>query len=164
MSGPQFYPHCFNIEIRGSGSQTPAGVKFPGGYEAKDPSLVFALYTRAGKENDWEAYKVPGPPKYAGKYDAPTGSAPVVSAKDRGIFPEAFQAKYDAFKRREDEEGMSFNKRLNDAQAALNHKKVDMANERLLMPIFREHITAQSRLDRELATLRNEAIKLGIAV
>jgi hypothetical protein len=38
---------------------------------------------------------VPGPPKYAGKYDAPTGAPPVVSDADRGIFsPPEFQAMY----------------------------------------------------------------------
>ena len=62
-SGPQFYPHCFNIEIRGTGTATPEGVKIPGAYQAKDPYLVFDLYTRGNKENNWEEYVVPGPPK-----------------------------------------------------------------------------------------------------
>jgi hypothetical protein len=40
---------------------------------------------------------IPGPPKYTGKYDAPTGSVPAVTPKDVGIFPNAeFQSKYDA--------------------------------------------------------------------
>lgn len=28
--GPQFYPHCFNILVEGSGTASPPGVKFPG--------------------------------------------------------------------------------------------------------------------------------------
>ena len=40
---PQFYTHCFNIQITGSGNASPAGVKFPGGYRAKDPSVYYKL-------------------------------------------------------------------------------------------------------------------------
>jgi Auxiliary Activity family 9 (formerly GH61) len=42
-TGAQFYPHCFNIEIRGPGTATPEGVKIPGAYSAKDPYLAFEL-------------------------------------------------------------------------------------------------------------------------
>jgi hypothetical protein len=162
-TGPQFYTHCFNVEISGDGTATPAGVKFPGGYTSSDPYLRFPLYDASGKENNWEGYKVPGPPKYAGKYEAPTGPAPVVSEKDRGVFPSEFQAKYEAFKKKEDEEGLAFNKKLNDAQDAIGHKKVDGKNEMSLMPIFGEHIQAQRAFEKELSELKQEAIKLGIA-
>ena len=162
-SGPQFYPHCFNIEIRGTDTATPEGVKIPGAYKAKDPYLVFDLYTRSNAENNWEGYVVPGPPKYAGKYDAPTGPAPVVTDVERGVFPAAFQAKYDLFKKKEDDEALQFNQKLNDAQAELNHKKVDFEHESILFPIFNEHIRAQQVLGKELQTLRSEAIQLGIA-
>jgi len=38
---------------------------------------------------------IPGPAKYAGKYDAPTGPAPTVTPEQTGAFPNAeFQAKY----------------------------------------------------------------------
>jgi hypothetical protein len=162
-TGPQFYSHCFNVDITGDGTATPEGVLIPGAYAANDPSLVFRLYKEGGVENNWENYKVPGPAKYAGKYEAPTGSAPVVSEKERGVFPAAFQAKYDAFKAKEDKEGLEFNAKLNEAQEALGHKQVDGKNEMSLMPIFGAHIQAQQGFSAELNALRQEAVKLGIA-
>jgi hypothetical protein len=42
--GPQFYPHCVNLKVTGSGTATPAGVKFPGGYNANDPGLKYDVY------------------------------------------------------------------------------------------------------------------------
>jgi len=162
-TGPQSYSHCFNIDIKGSGTASPEGVKFPGGYKKNDPSLVFSLYTKSNAENNWEQYAIPGPPKYAGKYDAPTGPAPVVSDKERGVFPPEFQTKYEAFKKKEDDEGLSFNNKLNAGQEALGHKVVDAQNEMSLQPIFAEHIMAQQSLNRELQQLKAEAVKLGIA-
>ena len=40
---PQFYTHCFNIEISGDGTAVPSGVKFPGGYSKNDPGVGFIL-------------------------------------------------------------------------------------------------------------------------
>jgi len=40
----QIYPHCFNIEIVGSGTATPEGVSFPGAYAADQPSFTFAPF------------------------------------------------------------------------------------------------------------------------
>jgi hypothetical protein len=161
-TGPQFYSHCFNVDVQGSGTASPPGVKIPGAYKAKDPGLNFPLYN-GNAQNGWERYVVPGPPKYAGKYEAPTGSPPVVADKDRGIFPAAFQKKYDALKAKEDAEGLAFNDKLNAVQQALGHSKVTPENEGKLMPVFREHMTAQQQLDKEMGELRKEAIKLGIA-
>jgi hypothetical protein len=79
------------------------------------------------------------------------------------VFPAEFQAKYDAFKAKEDEEGLAFNQKLNAAQEALGHKQVDMQNEMSLRPIFQEHIMAQQKFATELNALKQEAIKLGIA-
>jgi hypothetical protein len=163
-SGAQFYPHCFNIEIQGTGTEIPDGVKIPGAYGAQDPYLAFDLYTKNNQENNWEGYIVPGPPKYAGKYDAPVGPTPVVADLDRGMFPAAFEVKYDAFKKKEDDEALSFNEKLNQAQADLKHKKVDRDNEAKLFPIFNEHIKAEQQMQKELQELRKEAIQLGIAV
>jgi len=159
--GPQFYPHCFNIMINGTGTATPPGVKFPGAYPARDPSLVSPLYTKTGAPNGWDKYVIPGPPKYAGKYDAPIGPPRVVSDKDRGIFPPEFQAKYEAFKKKEDAEGLAFNDKLNAAQASLQHNEVK--SEANLGPAFMEHAKATQQFQRELASLKAEAIKLGIA-
>jgi len=175
--GPQFYPHCFNIQILGSGTATPPGVKFPGklfvspsdsfvnvkigGYDAKSPSLVGNLYNAAGQPLNWDKYVIPGPPKYAGKFDAPTGSPPVVSDKDRGVFPAAFQAKYEAFKKKEDDEALAFNDKLNAAQDSLGHGKVK--SESNLQPIFAAHFSKQREFEQEIQKLKAEAVKLGVA-
>ena len=46
----QIYPHCFNLEIVGSGSATPEGVTFPGGYINSDPGLTFAPFMTYGND------------------------------------------------------------------------------------------------------------------
>jgi cellulase len=52
-SGPQFYIHCFNLDIQGSGTAEPKGVKFPGAYKRTDPGVKFNLYAggQAAKDN-----------------------------------------------------------------------------------------------------------------
>jgi len=159
--GPQFYPHCFNILINGTGTVTPPGVKFPGGYKANDPSLVGNLYNAAGQPLNWDKYVIPGPKKYAGKYEAPTGEPAVVSEKDRGVFPPEFEAKYEAFKKKFDEEGLTFNDKLNAAQDSLGHGKVK--SEANLSPIFAEHFGKQKSFEAEIKQLKAEAVKLGVA-
>jgi hypothetical protein len=163
-SGPQFYPHCFNIEVLGAGEKLPAGVTFPGGYNKTDPHVAYALYDEAGKPKNWEAYVPPGPSKYAGAYLPPAGAKPVVSEAQRGVFPAQFQVKYDAFKKKLDAEALSFNNKLNAKQEALGHKEVDFANSMSLMPVFAEHRSAQAAFDKELVELKKEAVALGIAV
>jgi cellulase len=44
---PQFYTHCFNIEVMGSGNANPAGVHFPGGYPKGDLGVGFVLGNQA---------------------------------------------------------------------------------------------------------------------
>jgi lytic cellulose monooxygenase (C1-hydroxylating) len=44
----QIYPHCFNVEIIGSGTATPEGVVFPGAYKPNDPSFTFAPFLTYG--------------------------------------------------------------------------------------------------------------------
>jgi len=157
--GPQFYPHCINIDIEGSGTATPKGVKFPGAYKKGEPSLVFKLFS-GQKQTDWTKYVIPGPPKYKGEYVAPTGAGPVVSDKEKGIFPKEFQEKYDALKKKEDDEALAFNGKINKAQGTSNAKP---ATEATLGKPFQEHFAAQRKFDQEAKQLRSEAIKLGIA-
>jgi Auxiliary Activity family 9 (formerly GH61) len=159
--GPQVYPHCFNIFINGTGFATPNGVKFPGGYSPKEPALTTNMYDKAGKPLNWEKYVIPGPQKYAGKYEDPQGPKPVVSDKERGIFPPEFQAKYDALKKKWDNEGLTFGDKLNAAQANLGHDAVK--SEANLGSIFAEHFSVQRKFENELAQLKKEAIALGIA-
>jgi hypothetical protein len=52
-TGPQFYIHCFNLDISGSGNAVPKGVKFPGAYKRTDPGVKFNLYRggQSAKDN-----------------------------------------------------------------------------------------------------------------
>jgi cellulase len=51
--GPQFYTHCFTIDVTGQGTVEPDGVKFPGAYKRDDPGVKYILF--ADKE-DWKNY------------------------------------------------------------------------------------------------------------
>jgi cellulase len=53
FGGPQFYTHCFNVEITGNGSSEPAGVLFPGAYKPDDAGVKFYLGTGGAT---WENY------------------------------------------------------------------------------------------------------------
>jgi hypothetical protein len=44
LSGPQFYPYCFNIDVINGGSATPEGVTIPGAYKARDYGIAFSPY------------------------------------------------------------------------------------------------------------------------
>jgi cellulase len=48
IDGPQFYTHCFNLEILGNGTISPPGVKFPGGYKKDEPGVIQKLYAGPG--------------------------------------------------------------------------------------------------------------------
>jgi cellulase len=53
LGGPQFYTHCFNVEILGNGTKEPEGVNFPGAYQPADPGVKFFLGTGGAT---WENY------------------------------------------------------------------------------------------------------------
>ncbi|KAH9897270.1 glycoside hydrolase family 61 protein [Xylariomycetidae sp. FL2044] len=57
--GAQFYMTCYQITVTGSGSATPAGVKFPGAYKATDPGIQVDIWG-----NGFTEYTIPGPPVY----------------------------------------------------------------------------------------------------
>jgi hypothetical protein len=159
MGGPQFYTHCFTIDVTGQGTATPAGVKFPGGYKPDEPGVAFNLYTAAGKQNDWDKYIIPGPPLYQGKYVAPDGPAPVVSDKDRGLFPPEFQAKYADYKRRHDEHATNANSFFNGGKTKDGKTNSGLDAASFLVGNFQ----AYNKLQAEGEELRKEAIKLGVA-
>jgi Auxiliary Activity family 9 (formerly GH61) len=52
-SGPQFYTHCFNVQISGNGNATPPGVTFPGGYKRDDPGVKFSLRATQEAKNNY---------------------------------------------------------------------------------------------------------------
>jgi hypothetical protein len=116
---------------------------------------------------------IPGPPKYTGKYEKPTGPAPVVTPKDVGIFPDAeFQAKYDALTKKYNKytsaaaEFFDFEPGMN-GQGSKTSKPKGSAGANALgaganpMTFFKDHATQEKALAEERNQLRAEAIKLG---
>ncbi|KAF2405581.1 hypothetical protein EJ06DRAFT_526096 [Trichodelitschia bisporula] len=156
-SGPQFYTHCFNVEILGNGNVEPAGVKFPGGYKRDEPGVKFNLYK---SEKDWDGYIIPGPPKYAGKYEAPTGEPPKVEPKDTGLFPPAFQAKYEAYKAKEDEYAIASSNMVNGVDPTGKEMAKGSAS---IATYFQGRTKVQAALKEEYKNLLAEAKALGIA-
>jgi len=114
----QIYPYCFNLDIIGSGSATPEGVSFPGAYKPTDPSFKFQPFmtygndTSGGTEHN-SKFVPPGPPRYNGKYDAPTGPKPVV--KETGAYPPELEVKYQDLIRRISRPGMKLSTYINTA-------------------------------------------------
>ncbi|KAF2664489.1 hypothetical protein BT63DRAFT_378963 [Microthyrium microscopicum] len=98
LSGAQFYPICFSIQVTGDGTVTPDGVKFPGGYKYSDPGLLTNIYNMTGN------YSFPGPAVYQGKYDAPQGPAPVVT-ETGALKPAEVEQLYEDVKARADRYG-----------------------------------------------------------
>jgi cellulase len=58
MVAPQFYIHCFNVNITGTGTVSPPGVTFPGAYGSDTPGLAFDIFINK------TTYPIPGPPLY----------------------------------------------------------------------------------------------------
>jgi len=142
---PQFYTHCFNIEITGNGTATPSGVKFPGGYEKTDPGVNFVL----GNQGRYASYPVPGPPVYQGKYDPPVGPKPAITSEQLGTFPPAFEAKYRA---------------LLDKMNAWSNQAVQFFDSgKGGMSFITTHQQEAKTLTQERAKLREEATRLGLA-
>jgi cellulase len=70
-NGAQNYPKCINIEVTGSGTETPAGVTGDKLYTATDPGIKVNVY------GDNSNYEMPGPALFSG---ASSGSKPAASA------------------------------------------------------------------------------------
>ncbi|KAK7687290.1 hypothetical protein QCA50_009795 [Cerrena zonata] len=60
VGGAQFYMSCFQLDVTGGGSASPATVKLPGAYSATDPGILFNLY------GSYTSYTIPGPAVYGG--------------------------------------------------------------------------------------------------
>jgi cellulase len=95
-NGAQNYPKCINIEVEGSGTETPAGVTADKLYTATDPGIKVNIYS-----GDLSGYKLPGPALFSGASSGsapstPTGSAPAATsstpAKNAAATPVASSA------------------------------------------------------------------------
>lgn len=60
LDGAQNYPQCFNIEITGSGTESPSGVLGTDLYQETDPGIYINPYTTI------TSYDMPGPTLYTG--------------------------------------------------------------------------------------------------
>jgi hypothetical protein len=105
QSGAQFYPVCYNVEVIGTGTATPPGQTFPGMYSVTDPGIKMRVtdaingtyVSQAGLKLQNPllillSQIAPGVPKYAGRYDQPTGPKPVVT--ETGEVPASIRPDY----------------------------------------------------------------------
>ncbi|KAJ8107612.1 hypothetical protein OPT61_g8744 [Boeremia exigua] len=87
-NGAQNYPMCINLEVTGSGTETPAGVTADKLYTATDPGISVNIYG-----GDLSGYKIPGPALFSGASSGSgSGNSSVASpaAGDEGALPEKF--------------------------------------------------------------------------
>ncbi|SCV48781.1 related to endoglucanase IV precursor [Fusarium fujikuroi] len=66
QNGAQLYPQCVNIEITGTGTDTPQGVPGVELYKAQDAGILFDPYAK-----DMPTYPIPGPALYKPETLAP---------------------------------------------------------------------------------------------
>ncbi|EPE03845.1 glycoside hydrolase family 61 protein [Ophiostoma piceae UAMH 11346] len=71
---PQNYPQCINIEVTGSGTDVPSGVKGTELYKATDAGLAFNIY------GTYSSYPIPGPALYSGATELATQSTSAVTS------------------------------------------------------------------------------------
>jgi len=129
LAGPQFYPYCINIEVLGSGNAQPEGVTFPGAYKLTDYGIAFSPYMTYGDvESGIEQnskYRTPGPPLYAGKFDAPNGQPPVAS--ETGEYTGEAKVRYQALVDKLDKSGEVLSNFVNSAWPHYKPNKTEFA-------------------------------------
>lgn len=74
QNGAQNYPQCFNLEVTGSGTATPAGVKGTSLYKAADEGILFDIYRTL------TSYPVPGPAVISGGGSVPQAKSAIASS------------------------------------------------------------------------------------
>ncbi|KAK4180305.1 glycosyl hydrolase family 61-domain-containing protein [Triangularia setosa] len=74
LNGAQNYPQCFNIEVTGSGTVLPQGVKGTSLYTPTDAGIRFNIY------RSLDSYPIPGPALPAGFAPAAQGSSAIASS------------------------------------------------------------------------------------
>ena len=98
---------------------------------------------------------------YQGKHDPPTGPKPVVAAKDTGAFPAEFQAKYELFKQRQETWANSAHTFVNGADPSGNSPG-KLTGSPDALKFISNHLAEGQKLQKELAEMKAEAIKLGL--
>jgi hypothetical protein len=73
-NGAQNYPQCFNIEVTGSGTEIPTGVRGTALYTPTDAGILANIY------NAPLSYSIPGPALIAGASPVEQGSSAIVSS------------------------------------------------------------------------------------
>lgn len=66
--GAQLYMSCYQLTVSGTGTATPATVKFPGAYKSSDAGVLVNIHSALS------AYVVPGPAVYSGGTTKSAGS------------------------------------------------------------------------------------------
>ncbi|TLD37872.1 Rhamnogalacturonate lyase B [Venturia nashicola] len=161
VGGPEFYLHCFNIEVLGNGTVAPEGTTFPGTYKATDPGMGFVPYFGEGSGVERNKFFVsPGGKKYEGKYDLPAGPAPVV--KETGAYTGELQTKYEAIRDRMQDANSKIIEMVNKAWPAnkefsmsvgLAYMKTQMSTE------WKDAWAAYSKVQSEVQGLKDEIQK-----
>ncbi|CAE6351689.1 unnamed protein product [Rhizoctonia solani] len=75
VGGAQLYMSCYQINVTGGGSASPATVKFPGAYSPTDPGILFDLY------GGYTSYTIPGPAVYVAGSSSGGGGSPTTTAR-----------------------------------------------------------------------------------
>ena len=73
-NGAQNYPQCFNLQVTGGGSATPAGVKGTALYTPQDEGILFNIYRSLA------SYPIPGPALIAGAASIAQGSSAITAS------------------------------------------------------------------------------------
>ncbi|ORY11490.1 glycoside hydrolase [Clohesyomyces aquaticus] len=77
--GAQLYMSCYQLTVSGSGTATPATVKFPGAYKSSDPGIKVNIHAALS------TYTVPGPAVYSGGMTVAAGKAVCKNKSVRGL-------------------------------------------------------------------------------
>ncbi|EFX04021.1 beta-glucanase [Grosmannia clavigera kw1407] len=72
--GAQNYPQCFNLEVTGSGTDQPAGVKGTALYSETDAGILVNIYATTS------TYAIPGPTMYSGASEIATQTTSAITA------------------------------------------------------------------------------------
>ncbi|KAJ4985635.1 glycosyl hydrolase family 61 [Stagonosporopsis vannaccii] len=81
VNGAQNYPQCLNIEVTGSGTETPEGVVGTKLYTENEDGIVFNPYAATIE------YNIPGPALWTGGSGSGSGSSPAPPTSGNGTAP-----------------------------------------------------------------------------